>query len=200
MFSYLNGVISVVGAGQIAVDCAGVGFLVNTTAYTIARLHPGEKGRVYTTCSIREDAFDIYGFATRTELDAFRQLISVSGVGPKAALAILSTVSPDGLRAAVVTENEKALTAAPGVGKKLAQRILLELRDKISSADEIDLRTGETIPLRAGDNATQAAQALAALGYDSDVISAALRGIDTENQPLQDSIKQALHNIAGGSK
>ena len=138
MFYYLSGRIAVIDLGMAVIDCGGVGFSVNTTSNTLARLKIGEHALLYTHCSIREDAFDIYGFATKRELDAFRLLIGVSGVGPKAAIAILSTVTPDGLHVAVVTQNEKSLTAAPGVGKKLAQRILLELKDKLGSRVELD--------------------------------------------------------------
>ena len=125
MFYYLRGEVALIDLGLVVLDCGGVGFSVNTTTNTISRLKLGEEARLFTHCAIREDAFDIYGFYTRQELDTFKLLIGINGVGPKAALAILSSVSPDGLQMAVVTQNEKLLTAAPGVGKKIAQRILL---------------------------------------------------------------------------
>jgi Holliday junction DNA helicase RuvA len=180
--------------GIVVLDCGGVGFLVNTTTTTMAKLKIGEKAQLFTHCAIREDAFDIYGFATKRELDTFRLLIGVSGVGPKAALAILSTVTPDGLTMAVVTQNEKSLTAAPGVGKKLAQRILLELKDKMGSQTTLDLSgDGTAAPaMQPGSKATEAVQALQVLGYDQNTIAAAMKGIDAENLPVQDIIKQAL--------
>ena len=195
MFYYLHGTVALIDLGVVVLECGGVGFSVNTTTTTMAKLKLGEFCRLYTHCAIREDAFDIYGFATKRELDTFRFLIGVNGVGPKAALAILSTVTPDGLNMAVVTQNEKSLTAAPGVGKKLAQRILLELKDKLGAQSEFDFSSGDgvTAPLlQPGSKATEAVQALQVLGYDQNSISAAMKGIDVENLELQDIIKQAL--------
>lgn len=195
MFYYLNGTVAVIDLGLVVLDCGGVGFSVSTTTTTMARLKIGEKALLYTHCAIREDAFDIYGFATKREMETFRLLIGVSGVGPKAALAILSTVNPDGLHMAVVTQNEKNLTAAPGVGKKLAQRILLELKDKLGGQAELDFSAGDggSAPvLQPGSKATEAAQALQVLGYDQGSINAAMKGIDVEVLSLQDIIKQAL--------
>ena len=105
MFYYLHGTVALIDLGVVVLECGGVGFSVNTTTTTMAKLKLGESCRLYTHCAIREDAFDIYGFATKRELDTFRFLIGVNGVGPKAALAILSTVTPDGLNMAVVTQN-----------------------------------------------------------------------------------------------
>ncbi len=195
MFYYLSGRIAVIDLGMAVIDCGGVGFSVNTTSNTLARLKIGEHALLYTHCSIREDAFDIYGFATKRELDAFRLLIGVSGVGPKAAIAILSTVTPDGLHVAVVTQNEKSLTAAPGVGKKLAQRILLELKDKLGSRVELDFaeENGDSVfMLQPDSKAAEAIQALQVLGYDQNSIQSAMKGIDIETLELQDIIKQAL--------
>lgn len=195
MFYYLSGRIAVIDLGMAVIDCGGVGFSVNTTSNTLARLKIGEHALLYTHCSIREDAFDIYGFATKRELDAFRLLIGVSGVGPKAAIAILSTVTPDGLHVAVVTQNEKSLTAAPGVGKKLAQRILLELKDKLGSRVELDFaeENGDSVfMLQPDGKAAEAIQALQVLGYDQNSIQSAMKGIDIETLELQDIIKQAL--------
>ena len=195
MFYYLNGTVAVIDLNLVVLDCGGVGFSVNTTTTTISRLKKGEPALLYTHCAIREDAFDIYGFVTKRELDTYRMLTAVTGGGPKAALAILSTVTPDGLHMAVVTQNEKALTAAPGVGKKLAQRILLELRDKLGAQAELDFTSGDggaAPALQPGTKATEAMQALQVLGYDQNSISTAMKGIDMENLELQDIIKQAL--------
>ena len=197
MFYYLNGTVAVIEVGTVVLDCGGVGFLVSTTSNTISRLKTGAEARLFTHCAIREDAFDIYGFFTKRELDTFRLLIGVGGVGPKAALAILSTVTPDGLHMAVVTGNEKAITAAPGVGKKLAQRILLELKDKLGAQAELDFSEGGSgAPVILGDDKTvQAVQALGALGYDQTSINRAMKGVDAEHLSVQDIIKQALKNI-----
>lgn len=195
MFYYLRGEVALIELNLVVMDCGGVGFSVNTTTNTISRLKVGEQARLFTHCSIREDAFDIYGFATKAELDVYRLLISVTGVGPKAALAILSAVTPDGLKMAVVTQNEKMLTAAPGVGKKIAQRILLELKDKLGAVTELDLSGGESVtvaPIGPGSRATEAVQALQVLGYEQNDINAAMKGIDTEHMETQDIIKAAL--------
>lgn len=195
MFYYLRGEVALIELNLVVMDCGGVGFSVNTTTNTISKLKVGEQARLYTHCSIREDAFDIYGFATKTELEVYRLLISVTGVGPKAALAILSAVTPDGLKMAVVTQNEKMLTAAPGVGKKIAQRILLELKDKLGAVTELDLSGGESVtvtPIGPGSRATEAVQALQVLGYEQNDINGAMKGIDVEHMETQDIIKAAL--------
>lgn len=134
MFYYLNGTLALVDANLAVIDCGGVGYACHTTNYTLTKLQLGKPAKLFTYCGIKEDAFDIYGFSTREELNCFRQLISVSGVGPKAALAILSVVSPDQFTLAVMTQDVKTLTMAAGVGKKLAQRVLLELKDKIAGS------------------------------------------------------------------
>lgn len=195
MFYYLRGQVALIEVNLVVLDCGGVGFSVNTTTNTISRLHVGEEARLYTHCAIREDAFDIYGFAQKQELETFKLLISVTGVGPKAALAILSSVTPDGLQMAVVTQNEKMLTAAPGVGKKIAQRILLELKDKMGAVTELDLSGDANVtvaPMGPGSKATEAVQALQVLGYDQNSINAAMKGIDAEHLETQDIIKAAL--------
>ena len=126
MFNYINGTVSEVEPNFAVIECAGVGFGVNVSLYTLGDLKLGERAKLYVYESIREDAFELFGFATKAEKRCFELLVGVSGVGPKAALAILSTTTPDGLVAAILNGNEKAVTAAPGVGKKLAQRVLLE--------------------------------------------------------------------------
>lgn len=198
MFYYLCGEVAAIELNLLVVDCGGVGFSVNTTTNTISRVKLGQTAKLFTYCSIREDAFDIYGFAAKQELEAFKLLISVTGVGPKAALAILSSVSPEGLQMAVATQNEKMLTAAPGVGKKLAQRILLELKDKLGAVTELDLSGGDggaAAPAGPGSKATEAVQALQVLGYDTGSITKAMKKIDVENLDLQDIIKQALKRM-----
>ena len=131
MFYYLQGPITIMDANLAVVDVNGAGYACHTTATTLGQLKLNQAARLYTHCNIREDAFDIFGFATREELRYFQLLLGVSGVGPKAALAILSVTTPQTISLAVMTGAERALSAAPGVGKKLAQRVILELKDKI---------------------------------------------------------------------
>ena len=144
--------------------------------------------------------FDLYGFATQSELNTFKLLIGVSGVGPKAALAILSTGTPDALAMAIITGDEKTLTAAPGIGKKIAQRIILELKDKLakeSAATGLDFSSGAgavSVPAFTS-KATEAAQALAVLGYTSAEVAQALKGVDVENLPLEEIIRQSLKKM-----
>ena len=142
MFYYLNGTITLLDANLAVVDCGGVGYACHTTNYTLARLQLGKPAKLFTYCNIKEDAFDIFGFSTREELNCFERLLGVTGVGPKAALAILSVVSPEQLTLAVMTQDDKTITMAQGVGKKLAQRIILELKDKLG-ASQLELNTAE---------------------------------------------------------
>ncbi len=193
MFYYLNGTVTVLDQNLAVVDCGGVGYACRTTNYTLARLQLGKPAKLYTYCNIREDAFDIYGFSTREEMNCFEQLLSVSGVGPKAALAILSVVSPDQFTLAVMTQDDKTLTMAQGVGKKMAQRILLELKDKISGQQmELTSASMAGAPVVRGSKSAEATAALASLGYSTAEIGAALKGIDVENLPLEEIVRQAL--------
>ena len=194
MFYYLNGTLALVDANLAVIDCGGVGYTCHTTNYTLAKLQLGKPAKLFTYCGIKEDAFDIYGFSTREELNCFRQLISVSGVGPKAALAILSVVSPDQFTLAVMTQDVKTLTMAPGVGKKLAQRVLLELKDKIAGS-QLELNGADIAdmqPALRGGKTAEATAALASLGYSQAEIGAALKGIDVEALRVEDIVRQAL--------
>ena len=131
MFYYLNGTVAHIEPYLVVIDCGGVGYACRTTSYTLSALKKGEKGKVFTHLNVREDAMELYGFATQEELNLFQQLISVSGVGPKAALSILSSNTPANLALSIITGDEKALTCAQGIGKKIAQRVILELKDKL---------------------------------------------------------------------
>ena len=179
------------------IDCGGVGYACATTNYTLSQLKKGERAKLYTYLNVREDAMELFGFASQSELRSFRMLIGVSGVGPKAALAILSATTPQQLAMAVVMGDEKALTAAQGVGKKIAQRIILELKDKLAKEQgSFDAGTGAAALLPVQSNkAGEAAAALAVLGYGSQEISAALKGIDMEALPLEEIIRQSLKKM-----
>ena len=193
MFYYLNGEITQMEGNLAVVDCGGIGFACHTTAYTLSKLRVGQTARLYTYCNIREDAFDIFGFSGREELRCFELLLGVTGVGPKAALAILSATSPERFTLAIVTQDEKALTAAPGIGKKLAQRIILELKDKLGSATEVDLSGTSAAPApAAGSNLALAQAALAELGYTQAEIGAALRGIPAEGLSTEEIVRRCL--------
>lgn len=194
MFYYLNGTITVLDANLAVVDCGGVGYACHTTAHTMGQLRVGQTHKLFTHCNIREDAFDIFGFASREELGCFELLISVTGVGPKAALAILSSVPPSKLTLAVVTGDEKALTAAPGIGKKLAQRIILELKDKLAGQQlSLDASGGPTVSMPlGGGKLAEATAALGVLGYSQSEIGLALRGVDVEQLSVEEIVRHCL--------
>ena len=195
MFYYLDGTVAHVEPYLAVIDCGGVGYACRTTGTTIAKLQKGQRGKLYTYLNVGEDVFDLYGFATQGERGSFKQLLGVSGVGPKAALAILSVTTPESLAMAIITGDEKALTRAPGIGKKIAQRIILELKDKVAKEQQsIGLPTVPT-DTPAGTKAAEAAAALGVLGYGNAEISEALRGIDVENLPLEEIIRQSLRKM-----
>lgn len=198
MFYYLNGTVAHIGPYLAVIDCGGVGYACRTTNYTIGKLSMGKAVKLYTYLYVREEIFELYGFSTESELGCFRMLIGVSGVGPKAALAILSSNTPEGLAMAIVSGNEKALTSAPGIGKKIAQRIILELKDKLAKGQ---LTTGGGEAFAGGvtiipeNKASEASAALAVLGYSQSEIAAALKGIDLDALSLENVIKQALKRM-----
>ena len=200
MFYYLDGVVAEILPGLAVIDCGGVGYACMTTNNTLAALKKGQRGRLYTFLNVAENAFGLYGFASQKELGSFKMLIGVSGVGPKAALAILSSTTPEALAMAVVTEDAKTLTAAPGIGKKIAQRIILELKDKLareSAATGLDFSGGGAAAAAPAfsNKAADAAQALAVLGYTSAEVAQALKGVDVESLPLEEIIRQGLKKM-----
>lgn len=198
MFYYLNGVVAEMEANLAVIDCGGVGYACATTNYTLSQLKKGERAKLYTYMNVREDAVDLFGFSSQSELHSFKLLLDVSGVGPKAALAILSTNTPANLAMAVVMGDEKALTAAPGIGKKIAQRIILELKDKLAKEQaSFGPDTGGSVRLTVlpNDKAKEAGAALAVLGYSGSEVAAALKGIDIDTLPLEEIIRQALKRM-----
>lgn len=196
MYYYVNGTVAEIGPNLAVIDCGGVGYACATTNYTLAQLKRGEQARLYTYLHVREEIFDLYGFSTQAELSSFKMLLGVSGVGPKAALAILSSGTPDQLALSIVTGDEKSLTGVPGIGKKIAQRIILELKDKLAKEQTgFDARMGTLSPIPAGGKTQEAASALAVLGYSSQEISAALKGVDAA-LPVEEMIRIALKKMA----
>ena len=197
MFYYIEGRVAEIEPNLAIIDCGGVGYGLNTTANTISRLKPGEKAKLYVYSNIREDAFDLYGFFDKREKRSFEMLLGVSGVGPKAALSILSSSTSETLAMAIVSGDEKALTVAPGIGKKLAQRILLELKDKMSKeTDGLIIGTGK-VSSSGGSSSklSDAVSALAVLGFCIGEFSTVLKDIDTETCSLEDIIRQALKKM-----
>ena len=199
MFYYISGKVAVIEPGMVVIDAGGVGYAINTS-YTSARsVKTGEQATFYTYLHVREGIFDLYGFGRREELSCFKQLIAISGVGPKAALAILGAVTPEKLALCVISGDEKALTAAPGIGKKLAQRILLEMKDKMSK-DQLEAASGSSgivMPdLSAPGGAMEdALAALAVLGYPRAVAVNALQGVDTVGLATDEIVRAALKRL-----
>ena len=196
MFYYVSGTVAEIGPNLAVIDCGGVGYACATTNYTISRLKKGERAKLFTYLHVREEIFELFGFSSQQELSSFKMLIGVSGVGPKAALAILSSTTPNNLALSIVTGDEKALTAAPGIGKKIAQRIILELKDKLAK-EQMSFSSDGPVPVIAAGGANKACEAsaaLAVLGYGTPEIAAALKGVDME-QPLEEIIRQALKKM-----
>ena len=199
MYYYVSGTVAHVEPYLAVIDCGGVGYACRTTTYTLSQIKKGDQAKLFTYLSVREDAMDLYGFASQEELKLFRQLISVSGVGPKAALGILSSTSPANLAMSIITGDEKALTAAQGVGKRIAQRVILELKDKLAKGQAIS-SSGENISVPAmtiipQNKLSEASAALAVLGYSQAEINVALKGIDMDTLPLEQIIRLALKNM-----
>lgn len=198
MFYYVKGTVAHLAPNLAVIDCGGVGYACRTTSYTLSALQAGQEGKLYTHLNVREDAMELYGFATENERSCFQMLLAVSGVGPKAALSILSATTPEGLATAIITGNEKALMVAQGIGKKIAQRILLELKDKLAkgqlpAAEESYGGTGITVIPQ--DKLSEATAALAVLGYQPGEIAAVLKGIDLDGMSLEEIIRQALKKM-----
>ena len=193
MIYYVSGPVTVLEPGLAVIDCAGVGYGCRITAYTAGQLKLNQSARLYVTESIREDAFDLYGFISKEEQHCYELLTSVNGVGPKAAMAILSAGGPQNFTLAVMTGNEKMLTAAQGIGKKIAQRIILELKDKVGGGSaELDFTAGPAAtPVQTGNAAALAHAALQELGYSAAEINAALKGVDP-NSTTEQMVRHAL--------
>ena len=192
MLYYVSGPVTVLEPGLAVIDCGGVGYGCRVTAYTAGQLKLNQSARLYITESIREDAFDLYGFISKEEQRCYELLTSVNGVGPKAAMSILSA-GPQNFTLAVMTGDEKLLTAAQGIGKKIAQRIILELKDKMGGSAEFDFSGGPVAvaPAAQGGSAAMARAALQELGYSPAEIQTALKGADP-NASTEELIRHAL--------
>ena len=193
MLYYVSGTVAVLEPGLAVIDCGGVGYGCRVTAYTTSQLKLNQKAKLFITESIREDAFDLYGFSSKEEQRCFELLTSVNGVGPKAAMSILSSGGPQNFTMAVMTGDEKLLTAAQGIGKKIAQRIILELKDKLGgSGMELDFSEGPaSVPMQSSSSAALAQAALQELGYSPAEIGAALKGVDP-NASTEEMVRYAL--------
>lgn len=192
MYYYIKGKLALRGENYIVVDAHGVGYMIYTSLNTIQTV--GVQGRevtVYTYLNVREDAHELYGFATLEEKTLFMQLLSVSGVGAKVALSVLSVLTPAAFAQAVIFDDIKSITKAPGVGPKVAKRIVLELKDKIKKADIEVGDKAEIINEAGSDSRSEAVSALLVLGYSITDAQSAVAGIDA-SLTVEEIIKQAL--------
>ena len=201
MYYSLRGTLIHLEPSAAIIECGGVGYRCITTTSTLAKLPPqGQQATLYTHLVVREDALTLFGFADEEELNCFKMLTTVSKVGPKVAVAILSNLNPQRFALCVVTGDYKQLTQAPGVGPKLAQRIVLELKDKIDNTTFVPEQYQEVAQVAnapKGSNLSEAISALMVLGYSQGEAAGALSKMDPA-QPVEDLIKQALKRLASG--
>lgn len=199
MIAYLIGKVADVTEDNLVVEVGHIGYNVRVPESVTALLPPvGEEVKIYTYTSVREDAISLFGFLTKDDLAMYRQLITVSGIGPKGGLSVLSAMSADELRMAVIAQDAKAISKAPGVGNKTAQRIILELKDKISLEDTFSPK--ESISAAAGEGAvrtarTEAVEALTALGYSASDALRAVKAVEQENMDVEELLKAALKKM-----
>ena len=208
MFYYIEGKLAHLDYGFAVIDANGVGYKLTITQTTYEAMPPhlsvseAPIVRLYSYMAVREDGIELFGFASESELEAFKLLITVSGVGPKAAISILSVFSPDKLFITIMNEDAKAIAKANGIGAKTAARIVLELKDKISKSYSDGISAPQNVP--AGRTATPAGSsklsdaqsALLVLGYTKSEVVAALRGVDISNKETDDIIRLALKNLS----
>ena len=208
MFYYIEGKLAHLDYGFAVIDANGVGYKLTITQTTYEAMPPhlsvseAPIVRLYSYMAVREDGIELFGFASESELEAFKLLITVSGVGPKAAISILSVFSPDKLFITIMNEDTKAIAKANGIGAKTAARIVLELKDKISKSysESItvpqNLPTGRTAAPAGSSKLSDAQSALLVLGYTKSEVVAALRGVDISNKETDDIIRLALKNLS----
>ena len=201
MFYYLKGTVAEIGQNSLVLDVSGIGFFINTSLKTLSSVKASSPATLYISESIGESNFDLYGFADLQEKRFFELLISVSGVGPKAAISLLSSLNTDTLVMAIVNDDAKALTSAHGIGKKIAQRIILELRDKLGAevptmAASISAGEGTPGSILGGNNAvSDAIAALTVLGYSMTEISPIIKSGDWTGMEAEQIIRIVLKNM-----
>lgn len=202
MISYLRGTLAAFEEDKVIVDVGGVGYGVFMSGQAMGRLPAvGNEVKLHTYLNVKEEAMQLYGFLTRDDLSVFKQLIGVNGIGPKGGLGILSALSPDDLRFAVLANDVKAICAAPGIGKKTAEKLILELRDKLKLEDALDHIASDSEASVGMESYSQirseAVQALVALGYGSTEALRAVKKVEVEEaMEVEDVLKLALKYMA----
>lgn len=201
MYSYIKGELVEIMDDIIVVEAGQIGYNIHIPASMIDNFTgTGQDVKIYTYLQVKEDDMQLYGFLTRDDLNIFKLLLGVNGIGPKGALAVLSVMTPDDLRFAVLGEDAKAIAKAPGIGTKTAQRVILELKDKLSLEDAFEAKTAhvaETNTNSLSSVKNEAVQALVALGYSSSEALKAINGVElTENITVEEVLKEALKQMA----
>ena len=201
MYAYIKGELAEINTDHIVVEAGGIGYQVFISLQTFDYLPSvGEDLKIYTYLDLREDAMILYGFLTKDDLELFKLLISVSGIGPKGGLAILSTLEADDLRFAILSGDAKAISKAPGVGGKTAQRVILELKDKLSLEDAFEAKTEhvqKNAAVAGGSVKNDAVMALTALGYSSTESLKAVSAVEiTEDMDVEEVLKAALKHLS----
>lgn len=200
MISYIRGELASIEDDKIIVDVGGVGYGIYMSSQTMSLLpRPGSQVKIHTYMNVKEDCMQLFGFLTRDDLKVFKLVIGVNGIGPKGGLSILSQLTPDDLRFAVVSNDAKAISAAPGIGKKTAEKLILELKDKLSIEDVLEKGfSDENSPVQSGNSEIQqdAVQALIALGYGSTEALKAVKQVEiTESMDTEAVLRQALKHM-----
>ncbi len=201
MYAYIKGELAEINTDHIVIEAGGIGYQVFISLQTFDYLPSvGENLKIYTYLYLREDAMILYGFLTKDDLELFKLLISVSGIGPKGGLAILSTLEADDLRFAILSGDAKAISKAPGVGGKTAQRVILELKDKLSLEDAFEAKTEhvqKNAAVAGGSVKNDAVMALTALGYSSTESLKAVSAVEiTEDMDVEEVLKAALKHLS----
>lgn len=201
MISYLRGVLAAVEEDKVVIDVGGVGYGVYMSGHAMGKLPPiGREVKIHTYLNVKEDAMQLYGFLTRDDLSVFKLLIGVNGTGPKGGLGVLSALSPDDLRFAVLSNDVKAICAAPGIGKKTAEKLILELRDKLKLEDALEHIAAESEVSKEtsvySEIQSEAVQALVALGYGSTESLKAVKKVELQDSmEVEDVLKLALKHM-----
>lgn len=196
MFDYINGTVTEIQAGLIILECNGIGYACCTSKNTTSAIQEQQQIRLYTYLNVRDGGMDLFGFATAEERSCFKLLINVSGVGPKAALAILSVAPLSTLALAVITGDEQLLTQAQGIGKKTAQRIILELRDKMAKEQLENGTKAKLQPEASVNHAQEAISALMVLGYSQIEALDAMAGVAVDTMDTEEIIRHCLKKLA----
>lgn len=200
MIAFIDGIVTEIEENRVILEHSGIGFSLYTTSTVTDRLSYGEQIRLYTYMNVKEDDISLFGFLTRDDLKTYKLLLNVNGIGPKAALSVLSSLSADELRFAVLADDAAAIAKTPGIGKKTAQKLILELKDKFSLEEafeqKISHKAAQELSPKDSNAADEAVQALAALGYSAADALRSVRQIDqTQDMTVEQILKEALKHM-----